>query len=143
MKVKEIMTESITCCTPETPLADVARKMVVHDCGAIPVIDDLDHNRPLGIVTDRDIVCRTVASGRNPLDITAGECMTSPAFTVHPDDSIEQCCNMLEQHQLRRALVVDEDGGCCGIVSQADVARNAPRRQIAELLEEVSQPALV
>jgi CBS domain-containing protein len=143
MKVKEIMTESITCCTPETPLADVARKMVLFDCGAIPVIDDLDHNRPLGIVTDRDIVCRTVASGRNPLDITAGECMTSPAFTVHPDDSIEQCCNMLEQHQLRRALVVDEDGGCCGIVSQADVARNAPRRQIAELLEEVSQPALV
>jgi CBS domain-containing protein len=143
MKVKEIMTESITCCTPETPLAEVARKMVVHDCGAIPVIDDLDHNRPLGILTDRDIVCRIVASGRNPLDITAGECMTSPAFTVHPDDSIEQCCDLLEQHQLRRAVVVDEEGGCCGIVSQADVARNAPRRQIAELLEEVSQPALV
>ncbi len=142
MKVKEIMTESITCCTPETSLADVARKMVTHDCGAIPVIDDLDHNRPLGIVTDRDIVCRTLASGRNPLDITAGECMTSPAFTIHPNDSIEECCNMLEEHQVRRAVVVDEDGSCCGMVSQADVARNAPRRQIAELLEEVSQPAM-
>jgi CBS domain-containing protein len=142
MRVKDIMTESITCCTPETPLADVARKMVVHDCGAIPVIDDLDHNRPLGILTDRDIVCRIVASGRNPLEITAGECMTSPAFTVHPDDSIEDCCNVLEQHQVRRAVVVDEEGGCCGMVAQADVARNAPRRQIAELLEEVSQPAM-
>jgi CBS domain-containing protein len=142
MKVKEIMTESITCCTPETSLADVARKMVVHDCGAIPVINDLDHNRPLGIVTDRDIVCRILASGRNPLEITAGECMTSPPFTVHPDDTLDECCHVLEEHQVRRAVVIDEEGGCCGMVAQADLARHAPRRQIAELLEEVSQPAM-
>jgi CBS domain-containing protein len=134
------MTDSITFCTPETPLADVARKMVVHDCGAVPVVDDQDHNRPLGIVTDRDIVCRTIAAGQNPLEMTAGECMTSPAFIVHPDDTLEECCDLLEDHQVRRAVVVDDHGGCCGIVAQADVARHAPRRQIAELLEEVSQP---
>jgi CBS domain-containing protein len=115
--------------------------MVVHDCGAIPVIDDLDHNRPLGIVTDRDIVCRTLATEKNPLEMTAGECMTSPAFTVHPEDTLDDCCQVLEEHQLRRAIVVDEQGTCCGIVAQADVARHAASRKTAELVAEVSQPA--
>ena len=141
MKVKEIMTDHITCCTPETPLSDVARKMVTHDCGAIPVVDDQDHHRVLGIVTDRDIVCRSIAGENNPLEMTAGECMTSPVLTVHPEDSVEDCCEILEEHQLRRAVVVDERGGCCGMVSQADVARHLAPRQVAELVEEVSQPA--
>jgi CBS domain-containing protein len=141
MKVKDIMTESIVCCTPETRLQAVARQMIQRDCGAIPVLDDQDHNRPLGIITDRDIVIRTVAQGNNPLEMTAGECMTSPAYTVHPEDTVEDCCQMLEEHQVRRALVVDEHGSCCGIVAQADVARHAGARKTAELVEEVSQPA--
>jgi CBS domain-containing protein len=99
-------------------------------------------NRPLGIVTDRDIVCRTLAEGRNPLEMTAGECMTSPTFTVHPNDTLEECCHVLEEHQVRRAIVIDEEGGCCGIVAQADVARHAGSRQTAELVEEVSQPGV-
>jgi len=140
MRVKDIMTDTISCCTPETSLADVARKMVVHDCGAIPVIDDQDHDRPLGVVTDRDIVCRILALGRNPLEMTAGECMTSPAYAVHPEDTLDDCCQMLEEHQVRRAVVIDEHGSCCGMVAQADLARHAGSRQIAELVEEVSQP---
>src|SRR5262245_2006777 len=117
MRVKDIMTDTISCCTPETSLADVARKMVVHDCGALPVIDDQDHDRPLGVVTDRDIVCRALAMGRNPLEMTAGECMTSPAYTVHPEDTLDDCCQMLEEHQVRRAVVIDEHGRCCGMVA--------------------------
>lgn len=141
MKVKDIMTETIATCTPETSLREVARRMLESDCGAIPVIDDQDGNRPLGVITDRDIVVRAVAEGKNPLEMTAGECMTSPAYTVHPEDSIEDCCEMLEDHQVRRAVVVDEEGHCCGIVAQADIARHAGARKTAELVEEVSQPA--
>jgi CBS domain-containing protein len=141
MKVQEIMTEGIAYCTPETSLGEVARLMAEHDCGALPVLDDLDRNRPLGIVTDRDIVCRAVAAGKNPLEMTAGEIMTSPAHTVHPQDAVEDCCQVLEGHQVRRAVVIDEQGGCCGMVSQADVARHASARQTAELVEEVSQPS--
>src|SRR5687767_9863641 len=87
MKVRDIMTDAVAYCTPETTLAEVARKMLLHDCGAIPVLDDLDHNRPMGIITDRDIVCRALAEGRNPMEMTAGEIMTSPTFNVHPDDT--------------------------------------------------------
>jgi CBS domain-containing protein len=141
MRVKELMTESLACCTPETGLPEVARMMVDHDCGAIPVIDDQDHNRPMGIITDRDIVCRVVADGKNPLEMTAGECMTSPAQTVHPDDTLAECCHVLEQNQLRRVLVVDDQGCCCGIVSQADVAMHASPSKTAEVVCEVSQPA--
>lgn len=142
MKVSDIMTQSIAFCTPETPLSEVAHQMMLYDCGALPVLNDLDHNRPIGIITDRDIVCRSVAQGRNPLEMTTGECMTSPAFTVHPEDPIEFCCQGLELHQVRRAIVIDDDGCCCGILSQADVARHPNARQVAKLVEEVSQPVL-
>ena len=78
MHVKEVMTASPTCCLAETSLQEVAKMMVDNDCGEIPVIDSNETKKPLGVVTDRDIVCRTVAQGRNPLDLTASDCMSTP-----------------------------------------------------------------
>jgi CBS domain-containing protein len=73
MQVKEIMTLEPASCTPETPLQKVAQLMIENDCGEIPVIDNSDSCIPVGVITDRDIVCRTVAKGLNPLEMTAGE----------------------------------------------------------------------
>jgi CBS domain-containing protein len=67
--------------------------------------------------------------------------MSSPVCTISPDASVNDCCNVLENHQVRRVLVVKSDGSCCGIVSQADLALHAPGRKTAEVLKEVSQPA--
>jgi CBS domain-containing protein len=140
MKVAEIMTENPICCVPATPLEEVARMMVENDCGAIPVVEDQEGWKPVGIITDRDITCRAVAEGRNPLELAAGEIMTASPVTVTPDTGLEECEKLMESHQLRRILVVDDKGGCSGIVALADIARNAPEEETAEVVEEVSRP---
>lgn len=137
MQVKEIMTPHAVCCSPDTLLPNVARLMCDQDCGAIPVLDG--QQRPVGILTDRDIACRAVASGRNVVEMEAREVMSQPVRTVSPDATVEQACEILEQNQLRRVLVVDGAGRCCGIVAQADIARYAPKRDAAEVVRKVSQ----
>src|SRR5262249_10717528 len=119
MQVKHIMTQNPACCTPSTRLQEVARIMVEHDCGAVPIVESYDTGRPVGMVTDRDITCRSVAAGRNPLEMTAGEVMSPGCVTVMPATPLADCCHVLEENQVRRVLVVDESGCCCGIVSQA------------------------
>jgi CBS domain-containing protein len=140
MQVRDIMTQDPACCTPETDLQAVARMMVDNDCGEIPVVHGKD-KRPIGVITDRDIACRTVAQGKNPLNMKARECMSSPVLTVTPQMSIEDCCKLMEEKQLRRVPVVDDQGRCCGIVAQADIARQAPQKQTAEVVKDISKPA--
>jgi len=140
MQVKEIMTTDPACCTPDTSLQEVAKMMVDHDCGEIPVIEDKNTNLPIGVITDRDIVCRTVAQGINPLDLAVSDCMSKPCVTVMPDMSIEECARVLEENQIRRVPVVDAAGICCGIVSLADIALHAQRSVTAEVVKEVSGP---
>lgn len=141
MNVKEIMTKDPACCTAESSLQEVAQLMVEHDCGCVPVVDSEDSRIPVGMITDRDITVRVIAKGQNPLDLTAGDAMTSTVVSVTPETSIEECCNLMEQSQIRRIAVVDENGACCGIVAQADVATNAAARQTAEVVQEVSKGA--
>ena len=141
MQVREIMTPNPVCCTVTTPLKDVARAMVEHDCGEIPIVENHDEKMLVGVVTDRDIVCRLVAQGKNPLELTAESCMSSPVIVVWESTQIEDCAQLMEENQIRRVPVVDGGGACCGIVSQADIAQHASRRITAELVKDVSQPA--
>jgi CBS domain-containing protein len=141
MQIKEIMTANPACCTASDTLRDVARLMVEKNCGAIPIIQDQKSRKPIGILTDRDITCRAVANGKNPLDLTARDLMTQPVLTLTPETSVEECCRLMEANQIRRMPVVDASGGCCGIVAQADVARMASEREIAELVKDVSMAA--
>ena len=113
--------------------------MVDCDCGCIPVVDSNDSKMPVGMITDRDITCRVVAQGRNPLDLTARDAMTSTVVSVTPETSLEECLNLMEESQVRRIAVVDDDGKICGIVAQADVARNADGEKTAEVVQEVSR----
>ncbi len=140
MRVEEIMSRNPACCTPDTMLPDVARAMVACDCGEIPVVESKNTMRPVGVVTDRDIACRSVATGRDPLQMKAGECMTSPCVTITPDTDIDDCCRLMEENQIRRVVVVDQSGRCCGIVAQADIARHAPKRETARMVTQVSRP---
>lgn len=141
MQVKDVMTANPACCSAETSLREVAQLMVENDCGEIPVVDNTDANRPIGVITDRDIVCRAVAKGNNPLDLTAADCMTTPCVTVTPEMSIDQCGNVLENNKIRRVPVVDESGSCCGIVALADIALRARENVATEVVKEVSEPS--
>ena len=141
MNVSEIMTTDPACCTPDTGLQEVAKMMVDSDCGCIPVVDSESSMMPVGMITDRDITCRVVAEGKNPLDLTAQDAMTTTVVSVTPDTSIEDCCNLMEESQIRRVVVVDETGACCGIIAQADIAANLSDKKTAEVVQEVSKGA--
>jgi len=141
MQVKEVMTANPACCTPDTPLPAVAKLMVDNDCGEIPVVENKQSNIPVGVVTDRDIVCRTVAKDKNPLELTAADCMSTSIVTVTPDTQVEECCRIMEEKQIRRVPVVDANGACCGIVALADLARGAKSGVAGEVVKEVSEPS--
>jgi CBS domain-containing protein len=101
------------------------------------VVDASD--RPIGVITDRDIVCRAVAEGKNPMGHTAESCMSQPVVTVRAEAPLEDVVSTMEEHQIRRVVVVDENGRCAGIIAQADVARGGREHDVAELVREVSQ----
>lgn len=134
---RDVMTPDPACCTPNTTLEQVAKLMAQNDCGEIPVIDATD--QPIGVVTDRDIVCRVVAEGKNPIAYTAETCMTQPVVTVRTDAPLSEVLSTMEKHQIRRVPVVDERGGCAGIISQADVAWTGGEHEVAGLVRQVSR----
>src|SRR5690349_8759583 len=115
MKARDMMSATPACCTSETTLPEVARMMVEHDCGAIPIIEDSMGKQVVGILTDRDIVTRTIAERRNPLDLRAKDVMTPNVATVSADTDLDEICQVMEQRQVRRIPVVDADGSCVGI----------------------------
>ena len=133
---RDVMTPDPACCTPETSLEDVAKMMVRNDCGEIPVVDG---GQLIGVVTDRDIVCRLVAKGKNPVKATVETCMTQPAVTVPDDADLDAVMATMEKHQIRRVPVVDARDKCVGIVTQADVAWSGGERDVATLVREVSR----
>jgi CBS domain-containing protein len=137
MKVQDIMTSDPACCTPVSTVEEAAQLMAAQDCGEIPVVDS--ERKPLGVITDRDIACRTVAGGKGP-STPVQEVMSAPAVTVSPETSVEECCQLMEANQIRRVPVVDERGACCGIVAQSDVARQGTEQMAGHLLRDVSQP---
>lgn len=134
---REIMTPDPVCCAADAPLDDVARLMVQHNCGEIPVVDD-DHQL-IGVVTDRDIVCRLLAAGKNPLEHTVQDCISQPVISVGPDRSLTDVLSLMERHQIRRVPVVDEREQCVGIIALADLAWTGPQKDVAVLVREVSR----
>ncbi|HEX5056256.1 MAG TPA: CBS domain-containing protein [Gammaproteobacteria bacterium] len=140
MLVTEIMTLDPACCMPETMLPKVARLMVNMDCGEIPVVDDLENRQLLGVVTDRDIVCRAIAADRNPAEVEVSEVMTAPVISVGEDADLQECYEKMVQNQIRRIPVVDSQGKIIGIVAQADIAREAGLLETAGILRNISRP---
>ena len=139
MRAEEIMTRDPATCTPETRIQDVAHLMLEHDCGEIPIIDDRETRRLVGVITDRDIAVRAVAEGRSPTDTRASEVMSSSVVTGTSDASLDECLELMERHQIRRLPIVDKDGRCIGIIAQADIALRGKDRKTGELVEDISR----
>ena len=138
MKIaRDVMTEHPATCGVDTPLGDVAKLMVQHNCGEIPVLDE--SGDLVGVVTDRDIVCRVVASRKNPLECTAAIAMTSPVLAVKTDTPLTEVLGVMERHMIRRIPVLDEHDRCVGIIGQADLAWAARGTDVVKLLRDVSR----
>jgi CBS domain-containing protein len=140
MTVRDVMTSDPACCTADIKLTDVAKMMLDNDCGEIPVVDSRAGMKPTGVITDRDIVVRTLARGQDPMQKTVAECMSKPPVTVTEDARLDEVLELMESNQIRRVPVIDGNGKLIGIVAQADIARDASRQATASVLKEVSQP---
>lgn len=134
----DIMTKDVTVCSPQTVLRDVAEKMQSDGIGSIPVVEG---GRLVGIVTDRDIVCRVIADGRDTRSTTVSEAMSNDVVTCGPDDSVHEAIRKMGENQVRRIPVSDSTGRLRGIIAMADIALEAERdRELADALERISQP---
>jgi CBS domain-containing protein len=132
------MTRKVRTALRSTTLREAAAMMRDGDMGAVPVVDN---GVLVGILTDRDIVVRSVADGRDSAS-PVGEAMTTELFTVGPEDFVFEAIRLMGDKQVRRVPVVNSDGTLAGIIAMADVALDTEdEREIAETLEEISSGA--
>jgi CBS domain-containing protein len=117
--VKDVMTTTVVYLPSETTIAEVARTMREQDIGDVVVADGPSL---AGMVTDRDLVVRAVAEGKDPEATTVGEVMTRELVTVRPEDTIQQAALLMRDRAVRRLLVCDDDQGLVGVVSIGDLA---------------------
>lgn len=138
MKVRDIMTKNVAYVNPNSTVWDAAQLMQKHNIGSVPVCDQ---NGVVGIVTDRDIVIRNVASGSNPMNTPVRDVMTSHVTTVTPEMDVSEVTEMMANNKIRRMPVV-ENNKLVGMVSLGDLATNAMYdAEIAEALSEISRPS--
>jgi CBS domain-containing protein len=136
MKLREIMTNGIIRIHPEATVAVAARQLAHYNIGMLPVCGQ--DGRVLGVVTDRDLVTRCVASGRSPETTRVREVMTAAVVSATPDMDTGVAAHLMGRKQVRR-LVVVENGRVCGMVSLADLAnRQETAANAADALEEIS-----
>ncbi len=135
MKVRDIMTRDPSTLAPTATLGEAATIMKQEDCGSVPVVEA---GRLIGIVTDRDIVVRVVAAGKDPKTELVSEAMTADPVTVEPDASVDEAQRVMADRQVRRLPVV-EDGKLVGLVVIGQVARGDDARDVGETLKDVSE----
>src|SRR5438046_4837259 len=109
-KVADVMTQRPRAVAPQTPLTEVAKVMEAEDVGLVPVVEG---DRLVGIVTDRDIVVRAIAKGKDPRGMPASEVSSRELVTVGPDDDLSDALELMARYQDRRLAVTgdDERGG--------------------------------
>lgn len=137
MKISEIMTPKPATVGPRATLGEVATLMRQEDCGSIPVVED---GRLVGIVTDRDIVVRAIAEGKDPKSTPVSEVMSADPVTVDPKGDVKDAERQMRERQVRRLPVV-EDGRLVGIIVTAQIARRSEAKQTGETIKEISEPA--
>jgi CBS domain-containing protein len=138
MQVKEVMTRGVECVPPDSTLQEAARKMRDLDVGPLPVCD---HDRLAGMLTDRDIVVRAIAEGRDPKTTKVRDAMTEGIDYCFEDDDVATAAQQMREKQIRRLVVLNRDKRLVGIVSLGDLAVETGDAEVAgRTLEEVSQP---
>ena len=135
-KVHEVMTDRPRVVTPETTVAEAAQHMKSDDIGSLPI---LEGEQLAGMVTDRDIVIRAVAEGKDPRGMPVREVASRELVTVNAGEDLSNALQLMASQQVRRLPVVDDDGRLVGILAQADVAVEAKEKAVGEMVEEISK----
>ena len=135
-KVHEVMTDRPRVVTPETTVSEAAQLMKTDDIGSLPI---LDGEQLAGMVTDRDIVIRAVAEGKDPRGMPVREVASRELVTVNADEELSSALQLMASQQVRRLPVVDDNGRLVGILAQADIAVEAKEKDVGEMVEEISK----
>jgi CBS domain-containing protein len=120
MTCAEVMTPSPTACQPQHTTMDAAELMKREDCGLVPVTSE--NGKLIGVLTDRDIVVKVIAEGRDPRNTAVSEVMSTDLVTCLPQETIETVMEQMATRQVRRIPIIERDGSLVGIVAQADIA---------------------
>jgi CBS domain-containing protein len=139
MQIKFVMTPNVQCVFVETTLQDAARKMKWLDVGTMPVCGD--HDRLVGVLTDRDITIRATAQGLDPKVARVRDVMTTDVITCLEDQDLQDATQLMEKHRVRRLVIVNSEHRLAGIISLSDLVIRANKKGATDVLREVSEPA--
>lgn len=140
-KCNDVMTKNPVCCQPGDMVEKVAQLMQSENVGSIPVIENEQSQKLVGIVTDRDLVLQIIARGRDVKATRVEDVMTRKVVTCRAEDDLQKALDLMGEHQLRRIPIVDDDNRVVGIIAQADVATRVHLpEKTGEIVEEISQP---
>lgn len=134
--VREAMTSNPCAIDAQQPVAYAAKMMRDEDVGLAPIVEG---DRLIGTVTDRDIVTRVIAEGRDPESTSVREIASTDLVTIDPQQQLDEALSLMARHQVRRLPVVEEDGRLVGVVAQADVAEHAGSAETGRMVEEISE----
>ena len=135
MKVKDVMHRGVTWVEPTTPIREIARMMRDNDIGSVPVGEN---DRLVGIVTDRDIICRGIADGADVSALRAGDVMSKPIIYCRADDELEHAIRIMEKNKIRRLPVIDKDKRLAGILALGDISEIGGQEMAGEVMRSVS-----
>jgi len=135
-RVKDAMTSNPCTIDADQTVEYAARMLKQENVGLAPVVEG---NRLVGTLTDRDIVVRVVAEGRDPKTVKTREVASKDIVTIDPEQDLDEALRLMASHQVRRLPVVEEDGRVVGVLAQADVAQEAKEKKVGEMVEEISK----
>lgn len=139
-KCSEVMTKNPICCVPSDIVSKLAQLMKSKDIGQVPIVENGQSKKLVGVVTDRDLALKIVAEGRDPKSTKAEEVMTRKVVTCHAEDDLQKALDAMSEHKLRRIPIVDNINGIVGIIAQADVATRVDQpEKTAAVVKEISQ----
>lgn len=137
----DVMTHGPICCLPGDTVEKVAQIMKRNNVGSVPVVANYSSNKLIGTITDRDLAMRIVAEGRDSQHTKVESVATPDPHTCRTTDPLSEAVRLMADHQVRRIVIVDDNGCVEGIIAQADIAtRTEDSRQTAEVVEQISQP---
>lgn len=140
-KCRDIMTKDPAFCQAADVVPIAAKLMAEHNIGALPVVGNLHGRKLLGIVTDRDLAMKVLATGRDPKTTRILDVMSHPAVTCSPDDDYQKALDLMERHQVKRIPAIDNAGRVVGMISLADIALRIPdAKKVADVIQSIARP---
>jgi CBS domain-containing protein len=133
--IRDAMTTNPRGVESSTGVVEAAKLMKSENVGSLPVTDG---DRLVGVVTDRDIVVRVVAEGKDVQAAKVGEIASRDLVTIDPQQDLDEALRLMAQHQVRRLPVVEEDGRLVGILAQADIAQQGDDAKTGQMVEKIS-----